>query len=306
MAEVRTLKNVLEEFNGHFSSHVLSDVTEIGQDKSDKEYRQGADAIVVDLNWEEQRYIGKKLHSIFFEPDTDLEGMKHKLRKFCEEIVLISGLKHENIISFIGVYKYDHCDEADRPIGKLPMLVMERVPFSLTQYIDTFKSISEADVVNVLCDIARGLVYLHEIKVVHCDLSSNNILLTFNFRAKVADFGSALKLRGQDGVVMQPAAGTPAFMPPEVLMDHPFYTVSVDVFSFGCIIIHMIACKWPTPTGEMLEASELERRQHLIDLMRDSFLISIVKACLDVKEKRPTCQDLLDDLSKMQNTEGEG
>jgi len=158
---------------------------------------------------------------------------------------------------------------------------MEKVSFSLTQYMDTFKSISEADVVNVLWDIAKGLVYLHENKVVHCDLSSNNILLTFNFCAKFADFGSALTLGGRDGVVIQPAASTLAFMPPEVLMDHPCYTVSVDVFSFGCIIIHMIACKWQ---GEMLEASELERRQHLIDLMRDSFLISIVKTCLDVKE----------------------
>jgi len=72
------LKNVLEEFDGYFSSRVLSDVIEIGQDKRNKEYRQGADAIVVDF-WEGQRYIGKKLHSIFFEPDADLEGMKDML-----------------------------------------------------------------------------------------------------------------------------------------------------------------------------------------------------------------------------------
>ncbi|XP_065897483.1 uncharacterized protein [Dysidea avara] len=280
-------------------------VIEIGQDQNDKEYRQGADAIVVDLDWKEQRYIGKKLHSIFFQHDTDFECMESMLRKFSREIMLLSELKHENIISFIGVH-YSRFDDVSRPRGAffLPMLVMERVPFSLTQYIDTFTQISDADVVNVLCDIARGLVYLHEDhQVVHSDLSSNNILLTSKFHAKIADFGSAQRLGEQHcstQLVKQPAAGTPAFMPPEALMDPPCYTLSVDIFSFGCIIVHMITHKWP----DMLEASGLERRQHLIDMMRDSFLLSTVKTCLDVKEKRPACKELLADLSKMQNPEG--
>lgn len=184
----------------------------------------------------------------------------------------------------------------------LPMLVMERLPFSLTQYIDTFKHISEADVVDVLCEIARGLVYLHEvIQVVHCDLSSNNILLTFKFCAKIADFGSAHKLDAS--TQMQPAPGTLAFMPPESLTDYPCYTSSLDVFSFGYIIVHMVTGKWPILT-DMPEATELECQKHFISRMHDSFLLSIVKACLDdMKEKRPTSKDLLVELSERQSVE---
>ena len=35
--------------------------------------------------------------------------------------------------------------------------------------------------------------------------------------------------------------GTQEFMPPEALEDPPQYDLSVDVFSFGCVIIHLIA-----------------------------------------------------------------
>jgi len=301
---VSRLKNVLGEFNEQFSSLALSDVIEKGQDKNEEQFRQGADAVVVDLDCEGQHHIGKRLHSIFFEMFTDLEGMASILQRFCQEIVLVSRLDHKNIIRFIGVY-YSSYDELAL---QLPMLVMEKVPFSLTQYIETYQDINipEDDVVSVLCDIARGLVYLHQNHhIVHGDLSSNNILLDFTFSAKIADFGSAQKLRGQHAVTqLAKQPGTPAFMPPEALVDLPCYTISLDVFSFGCLIIHMATGEIPVPIGEAGEVSELKRRQHFIARMKDSFLTPTVVNCLDVEIKRPTCKEILADLFKVQRFVG--
>jgi len=308
MAVSSTLTNTLKEFEGYFLPHVIRSVNEVGREEVERKYREGADAIIVDLDWEEQRYVGKKLHSIFFKPSTELEGMKYMLVKFCKEIKLVSELDHENVVTFVGVY-YTSGPFSENSF-LLPVLVMEKMPFSLTKYIDTFQHIPETDIVSILCDIARGLIYLHDDKhVVHGDLSSNNILLTANFCAKIADFGSAQVINQPHDLstplVVQP--GTPDFMPPEALIDPPSYTVSVDVFSFGCVIIHMATCRWPTPTGILKEAthdcSELERRQKFIFLMRNSqYLLSIVKKCLDIKEKRPSSRDLLLCLSEIRSS----
>ncbi len=38
-------------------------------------------------------------------------------------------------------------------------------------------------------DIALGMLYLHERKVLHCDLKSSNILLNDSWSIKLCDFG---------------------------------------------------------------------------------------------------------------------
>jgi len=296
------LMNLLKDFEDKFNPHILTNVKEIGsRDKKEEKYCKGSDASIVDICWKGQRgYVGKKLHPIFFEPATKLDGMKRMLLKFCKEIELVSELKHENVVKFVGMYYETTKFLVSR---LLPVLVMEKMPFSLSKYIDTFKMIPNNDIITILCDVVRGLVYLHEDKmVVHGDLSSNNILLAEDFHAKIADFGSAQVL-DKPGIchnlVVKP--GTLDFMPIEALTDPPCYTMTIDVFSFGCVIIHLTAGQWPTPEGEMFKASELDRRQRFLDKMGEAlFLLPIVKRCLEVKEMRPTSKDILKSLSEIQ------
>ena len=290
------LMNVLKDFESKFKAHAL---TNVGRDKKEvaAKYREGSYATIADITWKGRSgYVSKKLHPIFFRPG--VEGMEHMLLKFCQEIMLVKELDHENVVKFVGIY-YENINTT-----LLPVLVMEKMPFSLTQYIDTFgyQNISENDIIDILCDVARGLVYLHEVKtVVHGDLSSNNILLSKHFRAKIADFGSAQVLEMGRKLVQQP--GTPAFMPTEALTDSPCYTVSVDVFSLGCVIIHLTTGQWPTPRSDMLEVSDLDQRQHFLTMMGGShFLLPIVQRCLEVKETRPTSKDVLISLSEIKRS----
>ena len=151
-------------------------------------------------------------------------------------------------------------------------------------------------------------------QIAHRDLSSNNILVNESLSgAKIADFGSARILDIQNQAAMwtvelttQP--GTQDFMPPKALEDPPCYGLSVDVFSFGCVIIHLATHKWPKPSGKLAYhydtkiLSEWDRRRKFISEMRYDILQPIVEQCLKDRDyHRPSSKEvlsMLEDISR--------
>ncbi|CAL9247477.1 unnamed protein product [Arabidopsis halleri] len=59
------------------------------------------------------------------------------------------------------------------------------------------EKLPEDDVKSFASEILVGLKYLHEEKIIHCDIKPKNILLAFenNRFAKIAGFGKAIKKR---------------------------------------------------------------------------------------------------------------
>uniref|UniRef100_A0A6B2LNJ3 Protein kinase domain-containing protein n=1 Tax=Arcella intermedia TaxID=1963864 RepID=A0A6B2LNJ3_9EUKA len=69
---------------------------------------------------------------------------------------------------------------------------MELLETDLEKYILSEKDKIDPKIrIRILFDIANGLNYLHNNKVIHADLKSLNILLTDENRAKICDFGAA-------------------------------------------------------------------------------------------------------------------
>ena len=84
--------------------------------------------------------------------------------------------------------------------------------------------------------------------------------------------------------------GTVDFMPPECFQNKPNYGLSLDVFSYGGVVLYTITQQWPQPSswfdsGKFL--SESERRQCYLDGMtRDAAALKpLVISCLDNKPK---------------------
>ena len=291
-------------FSPELKPYVLEDVEER---KDIDDFRRGSHvchAFVIDLDLKGTECIGKLLHPIFFEAGNTGSGMQEIFEKFFKEIKRLSKMSHPNIVEFLGIYYKE-----DPSLSmELPVLVMEKMECSLTQYLSIHEkgSIPEEKALNILLDVSKGLVYLHEeMKVAHRDLSSNNILLAADLRAKIADLGSSRVLDRPGGwdshaqLTAQP--GTHDFLPPEVFLDPPKYTVSVDVFSFGCVIIHLHTHKWPepipVPKGEYI--SEVIRREKYISEMSDTDLLSIVMQCLEESStNRPASADVMSLLQK--------
>ena len=175
---------------------------------------------------------------------------------------------------------------------------MELMDESLTAYAEK-PNINFDTRMSILRDVAKGLDYLHSRnpRVIQRDLSPNNILLKhlpLLLLAKLADLGVA-KILNFDSKISKSyqtkVPGTLDFMPPKALEDKPQYDTSLDVFSYGGIILHTVNGKWPTPTPltkfdpvtrQVRGFSEVEHRQEHLDKMRGEaeMLRPLVEACL--------------------------
>ncbi|CAI7895696.1 unnamed protein product [Closterium sp. NIES-53] len=60
---------------------------------------------------------------------------------------------------------------------------------TLRNYLARRRRLAEKDVLRIALDVARGLEYLHAHHIVHRDLKSDNILVSYKGSVKIADFG---------------------------------------------------------------------------------------------------------------------
>ena len=185
------------------------------------------------------------------------------------------------------------------------ILLMERIWMSLTDFLANKQS--NYDKFKILRDVACGLQYIHEKGIIHCDLTSDNIWLTEKSTAKLANFGQAAFAQQS---IIRYLPETLDHMPPEVFefYSKASYSPKVDIFSFGCVVIHTFTQEHPVPDFdkhvEISEVrkckvySEVERRsgclKKFINKVNTVKLFDIVFSCLqDDPDCRPTAASLL-------------
>uniref|UniRef100_K3WIV5 Protein kinase domain-containing protein n=1 Tax=Globisporangium ultimum (strain ATCC 200006 / CBS 805.95 / DAOM BR144) TaxID=431595 RepID=K3WIV5_GLOUD len=129
-------------------------------------------------------------------------------QEFVDELLVMSKLRHRNIVSLIGA-----CME---PLNLC--IVMELCESSLHEALHgSNRYFSVQHLVRIAEDVASGMR----------DLKSHNVLLCSNGTAKLCDFGLVR--------AKCLTAGTPSYMPPELLSGKPF-SKAVDAFMFGVLL----------------------------------------------------------------------
>ena len=143
-----------------------------------------------------------------------------------------------------------------------PALVMEHCSMSLDGYLR--ETVAKGDVavfrlakkLEILSGVASGMAYLHSREIVHGGLSARKVLLNFLgpsndpvILAKVAGVHE-MKLFKEDKVMqLKTSDQRRGIMPPEVKDgEDRELTKPVDLFSFGCLIAHVVSCVNPGPS----------------------------------------------------------
>ncbi|OMJ93872.1 hypothetical protein SteCoe_3063 [Stentor coeruleus] len=91
--------------------------------------------------------------------------------------------------------------------------------------------------------ICIALNYIHENKIIHRDLKTQNIFLTKNGDIKIGDFGICRVLSKSDEFAST-SVGTPYYIAPEVCRGE-LYDYKADVWSLGCIIYELCSLRRP-------------------------------------------------------------
>lgn len=119
------------------------------------------------------------------------------------------------------------------------------------------KVIPVEDAITIIQQIAEALDYAwKEQKLIHRDIKPDNIMMTKNGRAKLADLGLSRVAGDIDDAEEDEVMGTPQYISPEHLTGAPM-DVRSDIYSLGATFYHLVTGKFPF---EGRTATEIARK----------------------------------------------
>ncbi|XP_016203041.1 proline-rich receptor-like protein kinase PERK9 [Arachis ipaensis] len=193
-------------------------------------------------------------------------------KEFKAEVEIISRIHHRHLVSLVG-----YCIQDTRRL-----LVYDYVPNNTLYFHlhgDGRPVLEWANRVKIAAGAARGIAYLHEDcnpRIIHRDIKSSNILLDYNFEAKVSDFGLAKLALDANTHITTRVMGTFGYVAPEYASSGKL-TEKSDVYSFGVVLLELITGRKPVDTSQPLgDESLVEWARPLLSHVLDSGELGIL------------------------------
>jgi len=165
-----------------------------------------------------------------------LKNTQHSDRQRTEDCLTearaMASISHPNVVQIHRIG-----DNNNQPYIEMEMMSGGTV----RELIRKQGSLDEAHALEVAVGVAKGLRAALRAGLVHRDVKPENILLDSAGTAKIHDFGVATKKHGESD---QQVVGTPYYVAPEVIRQHPF-DHRADIYSLGCTLYHMLAGQVP-------------------------------------------------------------
>ncbi len=222
------------------------------------------------------------------------------------EAQLFARLRHPNVVRFIA-----HVVDDDQHV-----IVSELMEMDLRKYLDEFNKGGDGsprgrprgrplfEAVDIMLQIAQGMRYLHDGRMMHRDLKSKNVLVNVIrsqnprvsssvLQVKVTDFGLA-KLMDNSRCTTRDV-GTTRWRAPEVFEDdnNPGkYKKSADVYSFAMVFFEVLTGEIPfdgIPQRNLFQRLHSGLRPHLPRNECPKYLSALIKKCWSRNAaRRPT------------------
>ncbi|KAK1568780.1 hypothetical protein Q3G72_028627 [Acer saccharum] len=221
---------------------------------------------------------------VFLEQDLTAENMED----FCNEISILSRLRHPNVILFLGA-----CAKPPRLSMVTEYMEMGSL-YYLIHLSGQKKKLSWRRRLKMLRDICRGLMCIHRMKIVHRDLKSANCLVNKHWTVKICDFGLS-RIMTDSPIRDSSSAGTPEWMAPELIRNEPF-TEKCDIFSFGVIMweLYTLNRPWEGVLPERVVYAVANERSRLE--IPEGPLGRLISDCWADPQERPSCEEILSRL----------
>ncbi|XP_052181016.1 probable serine/threonine-protein kinase SIS8 isoform X2 [Diospyros lotus] len=227
---------------------------------------------------------------VFLVQDLTVENIED----FCNEISILSRLRHPNVILFLGA-----CTKPPRLSIVTEYMEMGSL-YHLIHMSGQKKRLSWRRRLKMLCDICRGLMYIHRMKIAHRDLKSANCLVDKYWTVKICDFGLSRVLTTTPTKDAS-SAGTPEWMAPELIRNEPF-TEKCDIFSLGVLMWELCTLNRPwegVPSVQVVYAVANDGSRLEIP---EGPLGKLIAECWAEPDERPSSKQVLSRLLDVEYT----
>nr|XP_036854769.1 serine/threonine-protein kinase Nek1 isoform X8 [Manis javanica] len=158
------------------------------------------------------------------------------------EVAVLANMKHPNIVQYRESFEengslyivMDYCEGGD-----------------LYKRINAQKGIffQEDQILDWFVQICLALKHVHDRKILHRDIKSQNIFLTKDGTIQLGDFGIARVLNSTVELA-RTCIGTPYYLSPEICENKPYNNKS-DIWALGCVLYEMCTLKHAFEAGNM-------------------------------------------------------
>ncbi|KAM9084046.1 serine/threonine-protein kinase Nek1 isoform 9-T11 [Megaptera novaeangliae] len=175
--------------------------------------------------------------------EINISSMSSKEREESRrEVAVLANMKHPNIVQYRESFEengslyivMDYCEGGD-----------------LFKRINAQKGVlfQEDQILDWFVQICLALKHVHDRKILHRDIKSQNIFLTKDGTIQLGDFGIARVLNSTVELV-RTCIGTPYYLSPEICENKPYNNKS-DIWALGCVLYEMCTLKHAFEAGNM-------------------------------------------------------
>lgn len=224
------------------------------------------------------------------------------------ELTVLSQLKHCRLQNLLGV-----CHELSVLEGTVALIMEAMGRGSLYDILHDYCRINIAPLnkcnrLRLAFDISDGMRFLHSLNIVHGDLKSSNVIVDYDGRAKIADFGMK-SLTKQTWSHSRNMVSTLAWTAPEVMEHSGVVQLTADVYSFGVILLELSTGQipWEGKSAQQIMRSHIDG-DRLTMMPADENAASpveenAVSRCLGEVSGRPSFNELYEILSLLLSSE---
>jgi serine/threonine protein kinase len=184
------------------------------------------------------------------------------IRQFMQETRIMTELSHPNIVKG---YESD-CTNDGRYF-----FVMEYVDgYTFNDFIEKKTVLPESDALIITQAVADALEYAWQtMKIIHCDIKPDNIMVSSNGDIKLADFGlcEIYSEKPYSSITKEEILGTPAYMSPEQILAPDKLDFRTDIYSLGASLYHLVTKNtlFSSPDNDIILRSHVEDEFQALD-----------------------------------------